>query len=274
MKPGDPDDPLLRQVLHWLRNEPRSRLRVDAVGDQLAKKTTGLIQKYHGRVLILLASACAIHCRYCFRRAMPADEYPTEHDEWNDVIAQISSDESIEEVILSGGDPLTRTDFWLAKFIKRLEAIPHLRRLRIHTRLPIVLPSRVDGLLLKWLADSRFETVMVVHINHPHEIDAEVTRAMDLLRQQQVTLLNQAVLLRGVNDSATVQIELSRQLSAVGVLPYYLHLLDRVVGTHHFEADEQLGRSIIQDMRHQFARLSGTKTCSRDPRQPSKTVLE
>lgn len=239
MRPADPEDPLLRQVLPL--NEELGAVdgySADPVGDLDAMAVPGVLHKYHGRALLVVTGACAVHCRYCFRRHFPYGEAHAAPRHLSAALDYIGRQSSIEEVILSGGDPLSIPDPGLAELAAALAQIPHLRRLRIHTRQPIVLPERVDHALLHWLSDSPLQTVIVLHANHANEFDAEVRRAIGRLRQSGATLLNQAVLLRGVNDRVDALADLSVALFEAGVLPYYLHLLDRVSGAAHFEVPD------------------------------------
>jgi EF-P beta-lysylation protein EpmB len=245
IRPGDPDDPLLRQVLPVgaeLTNT--ADYASDPLGEHAALRAPGLLQKYHGRVLLITTSACAVHCRYCFRREFPYAEQTSESSRWSEALDEIARDGSIEEIILSGGDPLSLSDSRLASLTDALQRIPHVRRLRVHTRQPVVLPSRVDAGLTQWLIQLRLPVVFVLHVNHPNEIDADVRAACAELRDSGVTLLNQTVLLRGVNDDPNVLAELSRRLFEAGVLPYYLHVLDRVRGAAHFDVPEERARLI------------------------------
>jgi EF-P beta-lysylation protein EpmB len=239
MRRGDPHDPLLRQVLP-LDDEERlvPGFGLDAVGDAAARTATGVLQKYRGRALLVTTGACAVHCRYCFRRHFPYDEQTAIRDGWREALDAIARDDSIDEVILSGGDPLSLSTAKLAELTHGLAAIPRLRRLRIHSRLPVVLPERVDGDLLAWISGLRWPLAFVIHANHANEFDAGVDAALARLRGVGATLLNQAVLLRGVNDSADALAGLSERAYAAGVLPYYLHQLDRVAGTAHFEVSD------------------------------------
>jgi EF-P beta-lysylation protein EpmB len=250
MKKGDPADPLLRQVLP-LADElvEQPGYSIDPVGDTAARLAAGLLQKYSSRTLLVTTGACAIHCRYCFRRHFPYSESPKAPDAWQPAIDRIVADESIDEVILSGGDGLTLVDGHLRELARRLAAIPHVRRLRVHTRLPIVIPQRVTSDLLDWLRGTRLAPIMVVHANHPQEIDEEVAAALTRLIEAGIPVLNQAVLLRGVNDNASALIELSRRLVDLRVMPYYLHQLDRTVGTAHFEVPISRGLELIAQMR-------------------------
>ena len=250
MRPGDPYDPLLRQVL------PLAEESIDATGfsndpvqDQAAMLRPGLLQKYTNRVLLVTTGACAIHCRYCFRRHFPYGNGPHSLAQWQPAIEQIAADPSIEEVILSGGDPLTLVDAHLAELANHLASIPHLRRLRIHTRLPIVIPQRVTGALLEWLSSSRLVPIVVIHSNHAAELDESVAAALGQLTRAGIMLLNQTVLLRGVNDSLAALSELSCRLIDLRVVPYYLHQLDRVRGAAHFEVPVERGRELVQQLR-------------------------
>jgi EF-P beta-lysylation protein EpmB len=235
MRRGDAADPLLRQVLPLgLELDDVEGFGSDPVGDLASRRAPGLLTKYRGRALLVATGACGVHCRYCFRRGFPyADENPRA-DDWRAALDAIAADASLTEVILSGGDPLSLSDRRLAELAARIAAIPHVARLRIHTRQPVVLPSRVDAELTRWLAATRLRTVVVLHANHANEIDREVAAACARLAGAGALLLNQSVLLRGVNDSADAQVALAEALAAAGVLPYYLHQLDRVAGAAHF----------------------------------------
>ncbi|MFO8154705.1 MAG: EF-P beta-lysylation protein EpmB [Pseudomonadota bacterium] len=235
IRPGDPDDPLLRQVLPVAAElETATAFGPDPVGDGAARSAPGLLRKYHGRALLLASGACAVHCRYCFRRHYPYHEAGAGH--WDAALDALAADPTIEEAILSGGDPLSLTDGRLDTLLERLEAIPHLRRLRLHTRQPIVIPQRVTTELVQRLSTSRLQPIVVLHANHPDEFDTAVDTACHHLRAGGATLLNQAVLLAGVNDTIETQTALSRRLFTAGILPYYLHALDRVSGASHFES--------------------------------------
>ena len=255
MRRGDPRDPLLRQVLP-LDDEmrPMPGFGLDAVGDGAAKTAPGVIQKYRGRALLVATGSCAIHCRYCFRRHFPYAEETAARDGWRDAVDLIRQDASIEEVLLSGGDPLSLSNGKLAELTGALADIPHLRRLRIHSRLPIVVPERVDDGLMGWLSALPWPVTLVVHANHANEFDGTVDAALGRLRAAGVHLLNQAVLLRGVNDSVDALAALSERGFAAGVLPYYLHQLDRVAGVAHFEVDDARARALHAGL---AARLSG-----------------
>ena len=274
MQPGNPADPLLRQVL------PLGEELVEVAGfggDPLAEqdhtRSPGLLQKYRGRVLVIAAGACAVNCRYCFRRHYPYEDNTPDTARWQQLFAELAADPTVEEVILSGGDPLLVSNRRLAWVVQALSEIPHLQRLRIHTRLPVVIPQRVDGALLDWLGALPWPSVVVLHANHANELDAAVADACTALRSTGTQLLNQAVLLRGVNDSVAAQQALSERLFACGVLPYYLHQLDRVDGAAHFLVDDTTALAIVDEVR---ARLPGylvPQLVREIGGQPSKTPL-
>lgn len=236
MKKGDPEDPLLRQVLPLANElEYSPGYGVDPVGDIQALAAPGVLHKYHGRALLITTGVCAIHCRYCFRRAFPYSEARLPKQQESLALDYIGRDETIREVILSGGDPLMLSDQRLEELIRAVAGISHIKRLRIHSRLPIVLPSRITPELIRCLTASRLSVILVVHANHPHEIDRDVEAAGALLKQAGLSLFNQSVLLKGVNDRATTLIALSETLFENGIVPYYLHLLDKVSGAAHFD---------------------------------------
>jgi len=253
MRKRDPHDPLLRQVLPLERElEPGAGFVLDAVGDLKARQAPGLIHKYHGRALLITAGSCAVNCRYCFRRHYPYGDDPRQPDDWQPALDAIASDPSLSEVILSGGDPLMLTDARLAALIARLEAIPHLRRLRIHTRLPIVLPDRVTHELLELLCATHLSVAVVVHANHPQELSGDCANSLTALSRTRAAILNQSVLLRGVNDCADALAELSERLFDLGVMPYYLHQLDRVAGAAHFEVPASKGIALVEELRRRL----------------------
>jgi EF-P beta-lysylation protein EpmB len=248
MRPGDAADPLLLQVLPTAAElQPMPGYTADPLAET-ATAEAGILHKYRRRALLLLTGACAIHCRYCFRRHFPYGEHVRWNDGWRRALDWLAASPGVEEVILSGGDPLAAADERLAGLVAGLDAVPHLQRLRVHTRLPVVLPERVDDALLGWLGGSRLATVVVLHANHARELDHEVAAAVARLRSAGATVLNQAVLLAGVNDGVEAQCALSRSLFAAGVLPYYLHLLDRVAGAAHFEVAETRARELMRGM--------------------------
>jgi EF-P beta-lysylation protein EpmB len=245
MRHGDPADPLLRQVLPLREEEALAPgFSLDAVGDFAARAGAGLLHKYEGRALLITTGSCAVNCRYCFRRHFPYAEENAGADRWASAIAYLREDPSITEVLLSGGDPLSLSNERLRELGEALHTVPQLRRLRLHTRLPVVMPARVDAPLIEWVGSLPWPVTVVLHANHANEFDAEVDAACARLRTAGATLLNQAVLLRGVNDSVEALAALSERGFAAGVLPYYLHQLDRVQGAAHFEVPDPEARSL------------------------------
>jgi EF-P beta-lysylation protein EpmB len=275
MQTGAPHDPLLRQVLplgEELADVPG--FVADPTGDSRAARQPCLLQKYAGRVLLVATGACAIHCRYCFRRHYPYGEAARSLAHWQPAIDEITADPSVHEVILSGGDPLALVDNVLAGLVDRLAAIPHLRRLRIHTRLPIVIPERVTDELATMLCSTRLVPIVVVHANHANELDETVAAALARLADAGVPLLNQAVLLRGVNDSVDVQAALCERLVDLRVMPYYLHQLDRVAGAAHFEVPVEVGRRIVSELRSRLPGYAVPRYVQELPGAGSKVVIE
>ena len=271
MRKGDPRDPLLLQVLP----QPRERaaapgFSADPLHEAIALAAPGLVHKYAGRALLLLTGSCAINCRYCFRREFPYTERGATTAGTEAALAAIAADASLHEVILSGGDPLLVADDRLRGIIDRLETIPHVRRLRIHSRLPVVLPERVTGDLVGLLAATRLTTTVVIHANHAQELDAAVADACDQLRAARAILLNQAVLLKDVNDSVPALQALSERLLDLGVVPYYLHLLDRVRGTAHFEVDERAARLLHDELRGRLPGYAVPRLAREVPGGPAK----
>jgi EF-P beta-lysylation protein EpmB len=253
MEKGNPHDPLLRQVLPLaaeLQRQPG--YSDDPVGDQAAARNPGLLQKYPGRALLVATGACAVHCRYCFRRHFPYRGATASQSQWQSTLRTLRSDPSITEIILSGGDPLMLSDETLEGIIGDLEQIRHLSRLRFHSRLPIVLPERCTERLLTILAGSRLQTLLVIHCNHARELGEAATEALIRLRGSGLTLLNQSVLLKGVNDSSGSLCDLSEALFNAGVLPYYVHLLDRVRGAAHFEVAPDRARDLQNEIRERL----------------------
>jgi len=275
MRHSDLADPLLRQVLPLgaeLEFAPGDSL--DPVGDRDALLAPGVLGKYQGRILLVATGACAVHCRYCFRRHFPYGDENPRADGWRAALEAIAADPGCDEVILSGGDPLSLSDARLGALCAELAALPQLRRLRIHTRLPVVLPERVCDELLAWFAPLPLQKVVVIHANHARELDPEVARACRALADAGATLLNQSVLLRGVNDDADALVELSQTLFAAGVLPYYLHQLDRVQGAAHFGVPDPEARALVAAA---AARLPGylvPRLVREVPGAPNKLPIE
>jgi EF-P beta-lysylation protein EpmB len=275
MRVGDPTDPLLRQVLP-LADEMLAvpGFTIDPVRDDLAERQPGLLHKYDGRVLLVTTGTCAIHCRYCFRRHFPYDETPRSLADWQPALNEIAADESVHEVILSGGDPLTLVDATLSELVDAIANVRHVRRLRIHTRLPIVIPERVTEELIDVLQTCRLTPIVVLHANHANELDSHVAGAISRLSGAGIVLLNQAVLLAGVNDSVDAQAALCERLVDLRVIPYYLHQLDRVASAAHFEVPVAEGRRIIRELRDRLPGYAVPRYAAEVPGAGSKTVLE
>ncbi|WP_424682979.1 EF-P beta-lysylation protein EpmB [Frateuria sp. YIM B11624] len=253
MQPGDPRDPLLLQVLPQLAElDQVPGFSADAVGDLAAREARGVLHKYHGRALLIASGSCAVNCRYCFRRHFPYGEEIAAAGQWRQALAHLQADPSISELILSGGDPLALATSKLEELGRGLAELPHVTRLRIHTRLPVVLPERVDAPFLAWLEALPLQKVVVLHANHANEFDAGVDAACARLRQAGAILLNQSVLLRGINDQVEALSALSERLFAAGVLPYYLHQLDRVQGAAHFEVDDARALALVEEVRQRL----------------------
>lgn len=255
MRYGDPRDPLFLQVLSTSREMlDTPGYTSDPVGEGSAIARRGIVHKYRGRVLLIVSGGCAVHCRYCFRRQFPYAENQNSRQQWHEALDYIREDPTIEEVILSGGDPLVATDDQLRQLVEEIAAIQHVRRLRIHSRLPVVIPQRVNNALLDAITHTQLQTVMVIHSNHAREIDTSVATALGALRRHGIVTLNQAVLLAGINDDLESQLALCQQLFAAGALPYYLHLLDKVQGAAHFDVPESRARALLAEL---SARLPG-----------------
>lgn len=246
---GDPDDPLLRQVLP-LSSEADTHpgFVSDPLQESGSMPATGLIRKYESRALLMVTGQCAINCRYCFRRHFPYEDHRLSPEDRAQALQALSDDTRINEVILSGGDPLVANDRLLSAWAEALAAIPHIRRVRVHTRLPVVIPQRVSDALIEWLSGSRLQAVVVIHVNHPAELDTHTQQALERLKAAGVTLLNQSVILKGVNDNARVLAKLSERLFECGVLPYYLHAFDPVAGAHHFEVSDNKARELVRQL--------------------------
>jgi EF-P beta-lysylation protein EpmB len=273
MRRGDPTDPLLLQVMPVAAElVERAGFGSDPLAERAAFKAPGLLQKYRGRALLIASGACAVNCRYCFRREFPYSEQ-LGSAALSQALDTIARDTSIEEVILSGGDPLSLSNARLQVVTGRLAQIPHIRRLRVHTRLPVVLPSRVDAGLGDWLRHLPWPVAVVLHSNHGNEIDDSVRAACARLRAAGATLLNQTVLLRGVNDSVTALSTLSQRLFAAGVVPYYLHLLDRVRGVAHFEVAEEVAQRLVGELASSLSGYLVPRLVREVPGGPAKIPL-
>ncbi len=274
MRKGDPYDPLLRQVLplaEELQSAPE--FTADPLLEQQFSPCPGLIHKYESRVLLIAATQCAINCRYCFRRHFPYDDNQRSRTQWSEAFEYIANAPNINEVILSGGDPLSLSDRQLSWFTYHIGQINHIKRLRIHSRYPIILPNRITDDLLISLRHERLQTVMVSHCNHPQEIDDQVGAALQKIRDAGILSLNQTVLLRNINDNSNILTTLSETLFAHGVLPYYLHLLDPVSGAAHFLVGERQAKAIYKQL---LAALPGylvPKLVRETAHEPSKTPV-
>ena len=271
---GDPTDPILRQILP-IDDECRivPGFDPDPLSESEATRAPGLLQKYDGRALLVVTGACAIHCRYCFRRSFPYSDSPHSLEQWKAVIRELSDDASIHEVLLSGGDPLTVVDEQLEQLIASIAEVQHIRRLRIHTRLPIAIPSRITQRLVRVLSNSRLTPVFVIHANHAAELDQSVNDALDRLISAGIPVLNQAVLLKGVNDTAAALIELFETLADLRVMPYYLHQLDRVSGAAHFEVPVRRGMELMRQVRAKLPGYAVPRYVQEIPGEANKVVL-
>lgn len=253
MKPGDPNDPLLLQVLPtYFELDKVQGYVADPVGDLKANPVPGLLHKYHGRVLLITNGGCAGNCRYCFRRHFPYQDNALSASQLEHALTYIRADNSINEVILSGGDPLLNPDQRLAEWLAQLADIPHLTRLRIHSRLPIFLPERINDSLIQALTGTRLKVVMVVHSNHPNEIDHSVSAALVRMHKAGISMLNQSVLLRHINDNVVTLAKLSESLFSANTLPYYLHMLDPVSGAAHFDISTSEASALHTDLCNQL----------------------
>ncbi|MFV1984755.1 MAG: EF-P beta-lysylation protein EpmB [Thiohalomonadales bacterium] len=273
MTPGDVNDPLLLQVLPVLNElEQNSNYSFDPVGDLESMKIPGLLHKYQGRVLLTLTGACAIHCRYCFRRHFPYSNATITSSNLKHIITYIRHDNSINEVILSGGDPLSLSDRRLQDVIRHIESINHVKYLRLHSRLPIVLPERITSDLLNCLKESRLTIIFVIHCNHPNEINQLVEQQLHKISNSGIRLLNQSVLLRNINDDVATLANLSRKLFDLNVTPYYLHLLDKVMGAQHFDISRSTAKSLYEALQNCLPGYLVPKLVQELPGKPSKTL--
>lgn len=274
MAKGDWDDPLLKQIVPLSQElDPQPGFTTDPLEESHSNPLPGLIHKYHGRVLLIVSGGCAINCRYCFRRHFPyADNIPG-RQRWSETIAYIRNDKSITEVILSGGDPLAASDILLADLVAQLETIPHLSTLRVHSRMPVVIPARINTQCLKWLTGGRLKPIVVIHSNHPNELDEQVLQALTRLKTAGVTLLNQSVLLAGVNDNVAALKSLSMRLFDCGVLPYYLHQLDLVEGAAHFSVSENKACELAKQLSAVLPGYLVPKLVREQPNRKSKTLI-
>jgi len=273
MEKGNPDDPLLRQILPLATElNEITNYNKDPVGDRPSTTVPGLIHKYQSRALLISTGACAVHCRYCFRRHYPYNDSHAGGRQLDEIKRYLQQHTELNEVILSGGDPLMLDDPQLERLLQAISTIPHIRWIRIHSRIPVVLPERINDQLLQILSSNKAVT-MVIHCNHPNELDVDVSHALLTLQQAGVRLYNQSVLLRGVNDNAQTLCELSYKLFDAQVQPYYLHLLDKVRGAAHFDLNEEEAVLLYQQIQSQLSGLLLPKLVREVPGQPSKTLI-
>ncbi len=276
IKKGDINDPLLRQI--WpLSDEsvpPPEGFVMDPLGEASSNKAPGIVHKYHGRVLLITNGSCAVNCRYCFRRHFPYGENALSSRQWIESMDYITKRSEINEVILSGGDPLSNNDSRLFSLVSAIESIPHVTRLRIHTRLPIVIPARITTQLIQRLTSSRLNVVIVVHVNHANEIDEEVADSLKKLHQAGIHVLNQSVLLKDVNNDVECLVNLSERLFSCNVLPYYLHLLDPVIGSHHFDVKQAVAQNLMALLQARLPGFLVPKLVKEIDGRPSKTLID
>lgn len=273
MRPGDPFDPLLAQVLPLAAEEqPVAGYLKDPVDDMAASQQHGILKKYQGRALMITTGACAVHCRYCFRRHFPyGDHSMLRH--WLDALKTLRELPDTHELILSGGDPLSLSDARLGHLLEEAHKLPQLRRLRVHTRLPVVLPGRVTAGLARLLSGSRLQTVLVIHANHPNEVTPALGDALDRLASSGTMLMNQSVLLKSVNDDADTLARLSEVLFEIGVMPYYLHLLDPVAGAARFEVPLARAEQLLGALRSRLSGYLVPRVVRELPGEPYKTPI-
>lgn len=274
MRPGDPNDPLLRQVITTKEEFIHTTgFTTDPIHEQRSV-VPGLLHKYHNRALLLVKGGCAVNCRYCFRRHFPYQMNQGNKANWRQALNYICKHTELDEIILSGGDPLMAKDHELSWLLHELANIPHLQRLRIHTRLPVVIPARITPTLCHCLSTSRLQVILVTHINHANEIDHELQAAIQQLRLAGVTLLNQSVLMRHINDDANTLKTLSNALFDAGILPYYLHMLDKVHGASHFMVSENEARAIMGSLLSKMSGYLVPRLTREVGGKPSKTPID
>lgn len=274
IKRQDPDDPLLRQIFPYLAEEENNHHYInDPLSEAQIQPIPGLLHKYKNRVLVITTGACAIHCRYCFRRHFPYQDASALGDHWQQTLDYIQQHQNIDEVILSGGDPLSLPDQRLLEMYTALSEIDHIKRIRLHTRIPVVLPDRLSAMLIQAIATSPKKIIFVLHINHANELDAQVSSKVRLLQSHNIPVLNQSVLLKGVNDSADALLALSECLIALNITPYYLHLLDPVAGAAHFAVPLDKAQQIIRQMQRTASGYLIPRLVKDECGKPSKSLL-
>ncbi|WP_067206490.1 EF-P beta-lysylation protein EpmB [Marinomonas aquimarina] len=274
MEFGNVNDPLLKQVLaDDIEMLPVAGYSKDPLDEGNHNPQKAIVHKYERRILVITTGTCAVNCRYCFRRHFPYGDNQLAQKEWDSVIDYLKDHPEVNEVILSGGDPLMLKDSQLSQHIARLNDLPQLKRLRIHSRLPVVIPSRINDELLAWVSQSRLDVVLVLHSNHAHEIDQSIADKVALLKRAGVTVLNQGVLLRGVNDSVEAQVNLSEALFAAGILPYYMFTFDPIEGGAHFDISIEAAQQLMGQVAQKLPGYLMPKLAKEIPGEPAKTVL-
>ncbi|MBS9435353.1 EF-P beta-lysylation protein EpmB [Photorhabdus hainanensis] len=274
MQVNDPDDPLLLQVITTPEEFTLTPGFSTDPLDEQRSAVPGLLHKYRNRALLLVKGGCAVNCRYCFRRHFPYEDNKGNKRNWQQALDYIQQHPELDEIIFSGGDPLMAKDHELDWLISNLEKISHIKRLRIHTRLPVVIPARITTTLCDRLAQSRLQVLMVTHINHANEIDQSLRNSMILLKQAGITLLNQSVLLRSVNNHSDTLADLSNALFDAGILPYYIHVLDKVQGAAHFMVSDEEARELIRELLTKISGYLVPRLAREIGGEPSKTPLD
>ena len=274
MEYGNPNDPLLKQVLPITSElQVDSNFSTDPVGESSFNPVPGIVHKYRNRVLMIISPNCAINCRYCFRRHFPYDDNRQSKQQWLKALDYLKTKPEINEVIYSGGDPLAANDNFLRWLTGEIESIKHIKRLRIHTRLPVVIPSRIDDQLLNWLSNTRLKPTFVLHINHANEIDTALSQGVNRLKQAGIMVLNQSVLLKGINDTSDQLINLSEKLFNAGIMPYYLHMLDPVQGASHFDVPEDRAVEIFSQIQAELPGFLVPKLVQERAGETSKSLI-
>ena len=274
MEYGNPEDPLLKQVLPISSElQVDNNFNIDPVGESSFNPVPGIVHKYRNRVLMIISPNCAINCRYCFRRHFPYQENRQSKQQWMQALDYLKKRPEINEVIYSGGDPLAANDHFLSWLTGEIESIKHIKRLRIHTRLPVVIPSRIDDQFLHWLTSTRLKPTIVLHINHANEIGTALSQGVKRLRQAGITVLNQSVLLKGINDNSDQLICLSETLFDAGILPYYLHMLDPVQGASHFDVPKEQAVDIFNQIQSELPGFLMPKLVREIAGESSKSLI-
>lgn len=271
---GNPQDPLLLQILpSAMEMQAVPGYTTDPLAEAEHNPQKAIVHKYKRRLLVIAAGSCAVNCRYCFRRHFPYGENQLAQSEWQSVIDYLVAHPEVNEVIFSGGDPLMMKDALLADKVRKLEALPQIKRIRIHSRLPVVIPQRVCEEMLSWITSSRLDIVMVWHINHANEVDEEVILAATKLKQAGVTLLNQGVLLKGINDTVEAQVALSEAVFKAGLLPYYMFTLDPVEGAAHFDISIEQAQRLMGKVAAELPGYLVPRLAKEIPGKDAKTVF-